>query len=131
MITLEELLVRETIFEGDFKTREDVFKEFFEGYLDRDQSVVNRFIPNLDHLHLIYAGYDESEGGYDGYALVFGYDHLEKQFFEVNGSHCSCHGLEGQWEMEYFVNIDHVTKVLELRTTFKSFFDWWCRLMHE
>jgi hypothetical protein len=37
-------------------------------------------------------------GGYDGSALVvFRHD---GKLFEVYGSHCSCYGLEGQWEPE-------------------------------
>jgi hypothetical protein len=32
--------------------------------------------------------------------------------FEVNGSHCSCHGLEGQWELE-----DTTVEALRYRVT--------------
>jgi hypothetical protein len=45
-------------------------------------------------VHLAWYGY----GSYCGDSLVI----FEKdgKLFEVNGSHCSCSGLEGQWEPE-------------------------------
>jgi hypothetical protein len=45
-------------------------------------------------IYLAWYGY----GSYDGQSLVI----FEKdgKLYEVNGSHCSCYGLEGQWEPE-------------------------------
>lgn len=45
-------------------------------------------------IHLAWYGY----GSYCGDSLVI----FEKdgKLYEVNGSHCSCHGLEGQWQPE-------------------------------
>jgi hypothetical protein len=45
-------------------------------------------------IYLAWYGY----GDYCGYSLVV----FEKdgKLWEVNGSHCSCSGLEGQWEPE-------------------------------
>jgi hypothetical protein len=45
-------------------------------------------------VHLAWYGY----GSYCGQSLVI----FEKdgELFEVNGGHCSCNGLEGQWEPE-------------------------------
>jgi hypothetical protein len=45
---------------------------------------------------IVFACYGIS--GYEGTALVV-YEH-DGQLFEVNGSHCSCYGLEGQWSLE-------------------------------
>lgn len=51
---------------------------------------------DLDGINIIIAAYEQ--GGYDGAAFVL----FEKNgtYFEVNGSHCSCYGLEGQWKPE-------------------------------
>ena len=35
---------------------------------------------------------------YEGYAFVL--FERDGKLYEVNGSHCSCYGLEGQWEPE-------------------------------
>lgn len=45
-------------------------------------------------IHLAWYGY----GSYEGSSLVI----FEKdgKLYEVNGSHCSCNGLEGQWDPE-------------------------------
>jgi hypothetical protein len=45
-------------------------------------------------IHLAWYGY----GSYNGSSLVV-YE-KEGKLFEVNGSHCSCHGLEEQWQPE-------------------------------
>lgn len=43
---------------------------------------------------LLFAEYDT--GDYEGSAFVL--FRLDGKLFEVNASHCSCMGLEGQWE---------------------------------
>lgn len=45
-------------------------------------------------VEILYAAYTES--GYFGQSLVF----FKKDgvFYIVDASHCSCHGLEGQWD---------------------------------
>ena len=48
----------------------------------------------IDGVEIIYAWY--SYENYSGDALVlFAKD---GKLFEINGGHCSCYGLEGQWE---------------------------------
>ena len=73
-----------TIFVGDFESQEQVEHDF-------DFQL-------KPHEKLLLASYDN--GGYDGSAWVLYQDQKENKLFEVNGSHCSCHGLEGQWEPE-------------------------------
>lgn len=45
---------------------------------------------------ILYADYET--GNWEGWSFVL----FEKdgKLYEVNGSHCSCYGLEGQWEPE-------------------------------
>ena len=45
---------------------------------------------------IVFASY--GGGAYEGDALVL-YER-NGQLYEVSGSHCSCYGLEGQWEPE-------------------------------
>lgn len=74
------------IYYEDFKTAEDVAEQFGEWQKPID----------LTGCYLIYAEYTYEN--YEGSALVL----FEKggTLFEVNGSHCSCYGLKGQWEPE-------------------------------
>lgn len=70
-----------------------VYKDDFDNW----QDVKNNFEIEREEPQYIFAIYDN--GGYDGWALViFSDDGLN--FFTVEGSHCSCYGLEGQWEPE-------------------------------
>lgn len=92
---------------GEFSSREDVAQEFDEGTGNRWQ---NTFAISPDfpsERNIIAASYDID--GYEGYAFV-----LYKQkgkLYEVNGSHCSCYGLEGQWQPE-----ETSLAVLKMRT---------------
>jgi len=53
----------------------------------------------LKNVRILFACY--KTGGWSGQAFVlFKKGH---KYYEVNGSHCSCYGLEGQWEPEEVV----------------------------
>lgn len=69
-------------FLGDFETQQDVESQF-------DYTLVGEEI-------ILFAEYDH--GGYDGSAYVLIDEGGELK--EVYGAHCSCYGLEGQWEPE-------------------------------
>jgi len=72
------------VYWGAFESIEDVNREF-----------ANTF-PQEPYAEMLFAVYNQ--GGYDGDAFV-----LFRQngiLYEVNASHCSCYGLEGQWRPE-------------------------------
>lgn len=50
----------------------------------------------LTDAHVIIAAYDCPD--YEGAAFVL--FQRDGKLYEVHGSHCSCYGLEGQWEPE-------------------------------
>lgn len=93
MKNLKELLSQEPVFLGEFNCAEDVF---------------SNFQINGEGINILFAWYDTPP--YEGYAYVL----FEKDgvLYEVQGSHCSCYGLENQWEpytaelvgMEYIAN---------------------------
>ena len=63
------------------------------------EEMMNAFEISADDLRgakILFANYNN--GGWEGDAFVlFARD---GKLYEVNGSHCSCYGLEGQWEPE-------------------------------
>jgi hypothetical protein len=76
---------KEAVYTGEFSCREDVENEFNETL--------------AEGVNIIYADYDCPP--YEGYAFVlFEEDGI---LYEVSGGHCSCYGLEGQWEPEAVV----------------------------
>ena len=67
-----------------FDNKEDIAKEFqFD-------------VSELDGCRVIFAAYKYED--YSGSALVLYIK--DGKLFEVNGGHCSCNGLEGQWSPE-------------------------------
>ena len=64
------------------------------------KNVLCSFDADYDHQQkaviIAYYGYVS----YDGQAFVLFQDTNTGVYYEVNGRHCSCYGLEGQWEPE-------------------------------
>ncbi|BAS04998.1 hypothetical protein [Ralstonia phage RSF1] len=89
------LLSKEPVFHDEFKSREDVFEQF-------------RIVDDPKY-QILYAGYECQD--YEGSSVVFGYDHEKKQFFEVYASHCSCYGLEDQWDPEYYESFEELMQI--------------------
>lgn len=84
-------------YEG-FADREDVARQFDYGEGPCWDSQVP-FTPKADFpkdKDIICAFYDNA--GYEGSAFVL--FKRGRKLFEVHGSHCSCFGLEDQWEPE-------------------------------
>jgi len=79
-----EVLKRESLFIDCFKCKEDVFLNFTE--------------PLNEAIDIVFAVY--ANENYEGNAIVVYYDNRDDQYYEVNGSHCSCYGLENQWTPE-------------------------------
>jgi len=75
---------------NDFSNKNNVFQEFSNSYNTVDES-----FEDYNNINILLASY---VGGWEGYAFVL----FERngQLYEVNGSHCSCYGLEGQWSPE-------------------------------
>ncbi len=67
-----------------FESREEMMQQFC---ISEEQ---------LEGVDILYASYDMPP--YEGYAHVI--FRKEGKLYEVNGSHCSCYGLEEQWEPE-------------------------------
>lgn len=89
MKTIEQLKQQNPIFLNDWKNLNDLENDF------------QIKIPTSEHV--LFASYTYEN--YSGNAFVL----LEKDgdLYEVNGSHCSCYGLEDQWEPQ-------ITSMVEL-----------------
>ena len=69
---------------GDFWPKGEI--GFSEGRTERE----------LEGVEIVLASYGTPS--YEGYAFVL--FKKDGKLYEVNASHCSCYGLEGQWEPE-------------------------------
>jgi hypothetical protein len=80
MKTLDEIIKQTPVFLNDWSDKEGVFNDFNED----------------DEVNILFASYGNAN--YSGSAWVL--FEQDGKLFEVNGSHCSCYGLENQWEPE-------------------------------
>jgi hypothetical protein len=78
---MKNILNNKPVFLNDWSSKED---------LERDFEI------SLCDINVLFATYSYQD--YNGEAFVL----FEKdgKLYEVNGGHCSCYGLEGQWEPE-------------------------------
>ena len=111
----DRLLALAPSISGFGDTREGVGLEFAD--YRNSYSVKKKSILEKRH-KILYADYTHE--GYEGSAYVFGYDTKAEKFFEVFGGHCSCYGLEGQWDEEYFKSMSVLSKVLTDRFSNRS-----------
>lgn len=75
-----------------FKNEENMYL----GNFDNKESLMANFEiteNDLDGCRILFAAYENES--YEGYAMVI--FSKNGKLYEVNGSHCSCYGLEGQW----------------------------------
>ena len=71
----------------------------FFGLFSNEEDIVSNFgisSSELNGVEIIYAQYDCEY--YEGYAFVL--FRKDGKLYEVNGSHCSCFGLEDCWQPE-------------------------------
>ena len=81
-------------------TSEDVFRDFdgsrWSNYRNDEDQVPLSEKPEFKDVEILLASYGTPS--YEGYAFVLFRE--DGKLWEVNGSHCSCYGLEGQWSPE-------------------------------
>lgn len=82
----------------ELKQRDELFLDFFSG---GKSEIARQFSIPLDELkdkHFLYAHYSYPYDDYtaEAYLLFIENDKL----YEVDAGHCSCYGLEGQFEPE-------------------------------
>jgi hypothetical protein len=81
------------------QTAADVFTDFdgsrWSAYREPDAMPVEEK-PEFKGAEILLASYGTPS--YEGYAFVL--FRRDGKLYEVNGGHCSCYGLEGQWDPE-------------------------------
>lgn len=95
--SIEEILTQEPVFLNEFKLEGEVFAEFTHGYFDMvDVAEKEKLIADFKEVRVLFASYGAEN--YSGSAFVL----FEQggKLYETHGNHCSCYGLEGQWNPE-------------------------------
>lgn len=130
MKDLKEIIKQEPVYLHNWKHKVDVIGDFedifitYDEYIAEEAPYVNvswwkekkalmtKALEQHKDINILFASY--SSQNYSGDAFVL----YEKggKLYEVHGSHCSCYGLEGQWEPE-----DVMLEELENRLTKGTF----------
>ena len=100
------------LFLNNWDTLEDMKKSFWPSWYE------NPLTDELDRVNILLASYGTPD--YEGYAFVL--FERDGALYEVNASHCSCFGLEGQWEPEE-TSVEAVMYLLEKGTLGKGGYD--------
>jgi hypothetical protein len=96
MKTLQEILNQEPVFLNDWSDKEGVLRDFAGERWDWDDEKEEEFVKQNKGLNILFASYSYANYSGDAWVLF----EQDGKLYEVNGSHCSCYGLEGQWEPE-------------------------------
>ena len=95
MKTLSEIISQEPVYLNDWKDtgRIGIIEDFEDIYINRQ----NCETPDTyKDVNILLASYGNANYSGDAFVLF----EQNGKLFEVNGSHCSCYGLEGQWNPE-------------------------------
>ena len=105
MKTIQELKNQAPVYLHNWRCKEDVLNDF---------QISDK---NTDDINILFASYGDDNYSGDAWVLF----EQDGRLYEVNGSHCSCYGLENQWEPEEVGLRD-----IEYRLTKGSFgtYDW-------
>ncbi len=114
MKTLNEIIKQEPVFLHIWSHKVDVIGDFenicmsnneyiaekspwgSEQYWIESKQKMDKAVEKFKDINILFASYEYED--YSGNAWVL--FEQEQKLYEVNGSHCSCYGLEGQWEPE-------------------------------
>ena len=93
MKTFNEIINQEPVYLNDFNSKNDVLSQFAGERWCWDEEGEQHFINEHENINILFASYGCAN--YSGDAWVL----FEESgiLYEVNGGHCSCYGLEGQW----------------------------------
>ena len=98
------------IYLHDFTDAENVFKNFSEYDWSTSSNTPIMSDEEKADIEILLASYTYQD--YSGSAFVLFRKKSDGKLYEVNGSHCSCYGLEGQWLPEE-TNINELKHRLE------------------
>lgn len=114
MKALKEIIKQEPIFLNNWRHEVDVIGDFedinmtYSEYISKNspykndkywlekKKMMDEAIEKYKDINILFASY--GTGNYSGNAWVL--FEQDGELFEINGSHCSCYGLEWQWEPE-------------------------------
>jgi len=93
MKTLQEIIKQTSVYLHNWSTKQDVICDFEQIYGNREDEL-KRVSPKYEDINILFASYGTDNYSGDAFVLY----EREGKLYEVNGGHCSCYGLEGQFD---------------------------------
>lgn len=127
MKTVKELIKNKPVYLNDWSDKIDIISDFEDIYMSKDEyeakeapypnvevwherkDKMKRKIEEWDNINILFASYGQANYSGDAWVLF----EQGGKLYEVNGSHCSCFGLEGQWKPEEVVLEELKNRLLE------------------
>jgi hypothetical protein len=98
------------IYFGRWSCLHDLLKDFYQLYEwdDNYQKSIEKLKQDFSNKEILFAWYSYED--YNGEAVVIFKEN--GKLYEVRGSHCSCYGLEDQWQPEetFIEALKHMNK---------------------
>lgn len=129
MKSLEQILKQEPVFLHIWGNKIDMIADFeginmdskeyyaeeapypnVEYWLEKKEKLTRK-IKEYERVNVLFASYGDANYSGDAFVLF----EKDGRLYEVNGSHCSCYGLEGQFESEE-TSLEYLEKVLKRGT---------------
>ena len=117
MKTQKQILKTQPIFLNNWNSKIDVISDFenihlteseFRAekapyanieYWEEKKKKMDKAIKEYEKKNILFASYGQDNYSGDAWVLF----EEDGELYEVNGAHCSCYGLEGQWDEEEVV----------------------------
>lgn len=117
MKTLKQIIKTKPVFLNSWKSKIDIISDFEDIYITEEEYksekssyqnvelweerklLMDKAIKRYKNKNILFASYGQDNYSGDAWVLF----EENGKLYEVNGSHCSCFGLEGQWEAEEVV----------------------------
>ena len=117
MKTVEEILKTTPVYLNSWSSKFEVVKDFEDVYITieeynskespypnkevwlEDKDKIDLALVRYENINILFASYGVDNYSGDAWVLF----EEDGKLYEVNGSHCSCYGLEGQWVIEEVV----------------------------
>lgn len=102
MKNLEELLSQTPVYLHNWKEKVDVIADFEGVYItnedwsEENKKIITEILEKYKDVNILFASYGTDNWSGDAFVLF----KENGTLYEVNGSHCSCYGLEGRWQPE-------------------------------
>lgn len=107
-LTIAQIIGKDPVYLNDWTSKDDLLRDFEQIYSNDAVDKLKDANEKYKDVNILFASYAYEDYSGDAFVLF----EQDGKLFEVNGGHCSCYGLEGQWEPEEVILVELENRVL-------------------